>query len=126
MDLERSPHDFYVMLTGEAVDTRLADVAERSYEIGVQRHAWRHGCSLSLYSRPTMPGFTFDPGLLVSIPAFLVAITVHEFSHGLVATLFGDDLPRRVGRLTLNPPFHPAHAPVRCISPDDARERRRR
>jgi len=38
--------------------------------------------------------------------ALILAITVHEFSHGLVATLFGDDLPRRVGRLTLNPLKH--------------------
>jgi Zn-dependent protease len=36
----------------------------------------------------------------------VLAITVHEFSHGFVATLFGDDLPRRVGRLTLNPLKH--------------------
>jgi len=36
----------------------------------------------------------------------IVGITVHEFSHGLVATFFGDDLPRRVGRLTLNPLKH--------------------
>jgi Zn-dependent protease len=38
--------------------------------------------------------------------ALVLAITVHEFSHGLVATLFGDGLPRRVGRLTLNPLKH--------------------
>jgi Zn-dependent protease len=38
--------------------------------------------------------------------ALVLAITVHEFSHGLVATLFGDELPRRVGRLTLNPLKH--------------------
>jgi Zn-dependent protease len=38
--------------------------------------------------------------------ALVLAITVHEFSHGFVATLFGDDLPRRVGRLTLNPLKH--------------------
>jgi Zn-dependent protease len=38
--------------------------------------------------------------------ALVLAITVHEFSHGLVATLFGDTLPRRVGRLTLNPLKH--------------------
>jgi Zn-dependent protease len=38
--------------------------------------------------------------------ALVLAITVHEFSHGLVATWFGDDLPRRVGRLTLNPLKH--------------------
>ena len=38
--------------------------------------------------------------------AIILAITFHEFSHGFVATLFGDDLPRRVGRLTLNPLKH--------------------
>jgi Zn-dependent protease len=36
----------------------------------------------------------------------LVAITIHEFSHGLVATWFGDGTPRRAGRLTLNPLKH--------------------
>lgn len=36
----------------------------------------------------------------------LLAITVHEFSHGLVATWFGDSTPRRAGRLTLNPIKH--------------------
>jgi Zn-dependent protease len=48
-------------------------------------------------------------GLTARLPFFvalILAITVHEFSHGLVATLFGDDLPRRVGRLTLNPLKH--------------------
>src|SRR5205807_3014650 len=48
-------------------------------------------------------------GLLNRLPFFValvLAITVHEFSHGFVATLFGDDLPRRVGRLTLNPLKH--------------------
>jgi Zn-dependent protease len=48
-------------------------------------------------------------GLEARLPdliALLLAITIHEFSHGLVATLFGDDLPRRVGRLTLNPLKH--------------------
>src|SRR5919199_4605767 len=48
-------------------------------------------------------------GLTSRLPFFLaliLAITVHEFSHGFVATLFGDDLPRRVGRLTLNPLKH--------------------
>jgi Zn-dependent protease len=48
-------------------------------------------------------------GLLNRLPFFValvLAITVHEFSHGLVATFFGDTLPRRVGRLTLNPLKH--------------------
>jgi len=38
--------------------------------------------------------------------ALVVAITVHEFSHGFVATQFGDSTPRRAGRLTLNPLKH--------------------
>ncbi|MBV8720094.1 MAG: site-2 protease family protein [Chloroflexi bacterium] len=38
--------------------------------------------------------------------ALLVAISVHEFSHGLIATWFGDTTPRRAGRLTLNPLKH--------------------
>jgi Zn-dependent protease len=38
--------------------------------------------------------------------ALIVGITVHEFSHGLVATWFGDTVPRRAGRLTLNPLKH--------------------
>ena len=38
--------------------------------------------------------------------AILVAITVHEFSHALAATLLGDTTARRLGRLTLNPIRH--------------------
>src|SRR5919201_2599545 len=38
--------------------------------------------------------------------ALIVGITFHEFSHGLVATWFGDTVPRRAGRLTLNPLKH--------------------
>jgi Zn-dependent protease len=38
--------------------------------------------------------------------ALVLAITVHEFSHGFVATQFGDSTPRRAGRLTLNPLKH--------------------
>ena len=45
-------------------------------------------------------------GLLISGPAILIAITVHEFSHGLAAHGLGDPTPRRQGRLTLNPLSH--------------------
>jgi Zn-dependent protease len=51
-------------------------------------------------------GFAQLTSRLPFFVALILAITVHEFSHGLVATLFGDDLPRRVGRLTLNPLKH--------------------
>jgi Zn-dependent protease len=36
----------------------------------------------------------------------LISITIHEFSHALMATWLGDDLPRYQGRLTLNPLAH--------------------
>src|SRR5579884_1037932 len=51
-------------------------------------------------------GLSLLEGRLPVFVALVLAITVHEFSHGLVATFFGDDLPRRVGRLTLNPLKH--------------------
>ena len=38
--------------------------------------------------------------------ALLVAITVHEFSHALLATVLGDGTARRLGRLSLNPVRH--------------------
>jgi len=44
--------------------------------------------------------------LIISVPAVLIAITVHEFSHGLAAHLLGDPTPQRQGRLTLNPISH--------------------
>ena len=44
--------------------------------------------------------------VLPRLVALLLAITVHEFSHGLIATFFGDTTPRRAGRLTLNPLRH--------------------
>lgn len=43
---------------------------------------------------------------LYIIPAVLLAITVHEFSHGYVAYRLGDPSPRNSGRLTLNPLAH--------------------
>jgi Zn-dependent protease len=36
----------------------------------------------------------------------VVAIILHEISHGVVALWFGDDTARRAGRLTLNPIPH--------------------
>ncbi len=38
--------------------------------------------------------------------ALVVAIILHEISHGVVALFFGDDTARRAGRLTLNPVPH--------------------
>jgi Zn-dependent protease len=41
-----------------------------------------------------------------SAPGFLLAIVVHEWAHGYMAKLFGDDTAERSGRLTLNPAAH--------------------
>src|SRR5574337_1290374 len=37
---------------------------------------------------------------------FVIAITIHEFSHALVATWLGDDTPTYQGRVTLSPLAH--------------------
>jgi len=42
--------------------------------------------------------------LIVSI--LFISITLHEYSHGFVATKFGDPTPKASGRLTLNPLAH--------------------
>ena len=44
--------------------------------------------------------------LVLLIPGFLVAITVHEFSHGWIANRFGDPTAKLAGRLTFNPISH--------------------
>ncbi len=48
-----------------------------------------------------------DPlSLLIRAPAILLALTVHELSHGLAAKLLGDPTAEQQGRLTLNPLAH--------------------
>ena len=44
--------------------------------------------------------------IVLVIFALLTAVTVHEFSHSLVATALGDATSRRLGRLSLNPIRH--------------------
>jgi Zn-dependent protease len=46
--------------------------------------------------------------LLVAIVGFslLIAITVHEFSHAMMANRLGDPTAKRLGRLSLNPVKH--------------------
>ena len=43
---------------------------------------------------------------IVSIIALIMAITIHEFSHALIADRLGDPTPRANGRLSLNPLAH--------------------
>jgi Zn-dependent protease len=58
-----------------------------------------------------MTGLLDDPvgflhALLLKIPALLLAVTVHEVAHALVADRLGDRTARQQGRLTLNPLPH--------------------
>jgi Zn-dependent protease len=43
---------------------------------------------------------------LILFGCLVVAIILHEISHGVVALWFGDDTAKRAGRLTLNPVPH--------------------
>ena len=43
---------------------------------------------------------------LISLICLVLAITVHEFCHALLADFLGDPTPRSHGRLTLNPLAH--------------------
>ena len=44
--------------------------------------------------------------LILSVPAVLVAITVHEFGHAVASYKLGDDTAYRQGRISLNPLDH--------------------
>ncbi|MDN5353577.1 MAG: hypothetical protein PWQ09_333 [Candidatus Cloacimonadota bacterium] len=48
----------------------------------------------------------FLTGLIIQLPILFITLTVHEYSHGLVAYWLGDDTAKRAGRLTLNPISH--------------------
>ena len=43
---------------------------------------------------------------LLSIPAVLIAITIHEYAHGYAAWKLGDPTAKYSGRLSLNPLHH--------------------
>lgn len=45
-------------------------------------------------------------GILLTLPAVIIAITFHEFAHAFAADKLGDTTPRNQGRLTLNPLSH--------------------
>jgi len=51
--------------------------------------------------------FNFDLARMIYVlPGILLALTIHEFSHGYVAYLIGDPTAKNSGRLTLNPIAH--------------------
>jgi Zn-dependent protease len=47
-----------------------------------------------------------DSVTVIFLGGLIVAIILHEISHGVVANLLGDDTAKRAGRLTLNPVPH--------------------
>ncbi len=49
---------------------------------------------------------SIDQSTVIFFGALVVAIILHEISHGVAALFFGDDTARRAGRLTLNPVPH--------------------
>lgn len=52
--------------------------------------------------------FSYDAiaRMALTLPAFLIVLSVHEASHALVSFLLGDDTAKRDGRLSLNPLVH--------------------
>ena len=44
--------------------------------------------------------------LFIRIPVILIALTVHEFFHGYIAWVRGDNTAKQAGRLTFNPIAH--------------------
>ena len=59
---------------------------------------------ITLTNLITNPGALFS--LLASIPGVLLAITFHEYAHGLAAYKLGDNTAKDEGRLSLNPLAH--------------------
>ena len=59
---------------------------------------------MSITNLITNPGALFS--LLASIPGVLIAITFHEYAHGLAAYKLGDNTAKDEGRLSLNPLAH--------------------
>lgn len=58
-----------------------------------------------------LSGFTSNPTkaviqLLLTLPCLLIALTVHEYSHGRAALALGDKTALMSGRLSLNPLHH--------------------
>jgi Zn-dependent protease len=52
-----------------------------------------------------LPGFDLERLILI-VPAILIAITIHEFSHAAAAYALGDPTAKAEGRLSLNPLVH--------------------
>lgn len=44
--------------------------------------------------------------IIVAVPSIIIASTIHEYAHGLIAFKLGDPTAKAAGRLTLNPLTH--------------------
>ena len=58
--------------------------------------------------------------IIISLISILIAMIVHEFSHGFIAYLLGDETAKKDGRLTLNPlahmdPYISVVLPIICV-----------
>ena len=60
--------------------------------------------------------FKFLAQMATLVPAFLIALSFHEFAHALVATILGDDTAKKSGRLTLNPLAHIDPMGLLCLA----------
>jgi Zn-dependent protease len=49
---------------------------------------------------------SFLTGLIMHLPAIIIAFSVHEYAHARTAFALGDDTAARLGRLTLSPVAH--------------------
>lgn len=54
-------------------------------------------------------------GIILALPAVIIAMTFHEFAHAWVATKLGDDTPKIQGRLNLNPMSHIDPIGILCL-----------
>jgi len=59
-----------------------------------------HAIILTMFTNDTLYWIVF------AIPSILIASTIHEYAHGLVAFKLGDPTAKAEGRLTLNPLSH--------------------
>ncbi len=57
----------------------------------------------------------FFAQLAILIPAFLVALSFHEFFHAFIAYLCGDDTAKQQGRMTINPLAHVDFLGLLCL-----------
>ena len=61
---------------------------------------------ISLFLRGTTSLLSSAFHYIILIPIILMSLTIHEYSHAMMADFLGDPTPSRMGRLSLNPLRH--------------------